>query len=181
MSFDFQDMVKSAPSGGLVKRLKDGERITVRFLYPTNDETGWAGVISEWDENKGHSVLRRIKDKNESGKRKYYTVVALDGEDEPRVFEMGSMLATQLSDFFTTYGSATDRRYVLSRTGSTMTNTAYNATPLDKEGPSSLEQTVRAKSENTLSATLDRLLEVSTSDNTTPDDPVPVQQELNWG
>ncbi len=135
---DIRERALRKPAG-IVRRLNEGETVTVRFLYEFGpDSPGWGWLASAFDEDRGRTAFFEDDEDIPPGTknvRESFFAAAFDCEDKNRdlpldVWELRKSLVEKLVEYDAEYGSITDRNYKIRRRGTGL-ETTYAATPMD--------------------------------------------------
>lgn len=123
--------------GGPIRRLDEEETAEVRFLFPMTEESGaWVALDSYYSKKENRFYYfedaDEIPNKHKKNIREAFFTIAYDvNTGEVEMWELRKTLSKKLSKFDTAYKGITDRNYQLSRTGSGMNSTEYDAVPMD--------------------------------------------------
>ena len=154
-------------SAGIVRRLNEGETVTVRFLFEMDDDdNGWRWLASSFDEERSRTVFFEDDEDIPPGTkniREAYFAVAYDCDAKDRdlpidVWELRKSLVSKLiTEFEEEYGSITDRNYKIRRRGTGL-ETTYAATPMDASPMGKKMIRARKEADGILADRLDQLL-----------------------
>ena len=138
-------------SRGMIRRLKEGERTEVRFLFEMEDGDGWASLFSLYKPKEKRSYhspdkedLEEMKRKKEKVRESWYAIAYDVKKKRVEVWELRTTMLEKLNALDEEYGTLTDRNYRLKREGQGL-DTDYTPVPMDKKKMSAKMEEARDK------------------------------------